>query len=383
MKFIKINKLTLLPLLEAAVKFAGVPFTSVDKGVYEKDKSPVVRLVFSENILEIQALNLTSGINLRLAIVNDDEATYLVPARLLTEMISKCEEEEILLGLDKDHLVIKHSLAKTSLKEIEDENPTPPAKIPTYATCMSGEEFSHALSMVAFAALKDGSIRPNLNGVFVDLSANKDLTLVATDGVRLSIYSAQLDWTQIGRESYEKAFILPLKTTTNLIACLAKETGKVKIGVNTDRFFIEWDNGYVFSNLVIGNFPDWKTVYPENSKTTIKFLNGFQNAVRAARVLASGSDRGVPRVAFDITEERTLVKSESDLGNSLIKLTPSIEGDSTLNISFNGDLLPDQILGEISVGLNAPNTPAIFESSTAPGWRYLLMPVLAQQAKAG
>jgi len=382
MKFIKSTKTVLLPLLEAANNFAGPTFTSVDDGT-DKDKTPVVRLVFSENKLEIQAINWNAGINLDLEIENEDDASYLLPIRLLIETISKLESDEVLLGLDKAHLVIKSPSGKTSLKEFPDGNPTPPAKVPTHATLINGVDFSHALGMVAFACARPNSSHESLQGVRIDLSSDKEMTLVGTDGFRISAYASPLGWEQLGRESYEKGFTVPTKTVTALVKCLAKQLGTIKMGVSSTQFAVEWDNGYVFTTLVQGNYPDWKAIFPEKTKTKITFLNGFQNAVRAAKILATGSDHVSPGITLDITNERTFVKSGSDEGSSTIKLVPSFEGVGNLEIMFNGDYLPDHIQGEITVGLNEKNTPSTFESNLEQGWRYLLMPLALLDKKVG
>lgn len=77
-----------------------------------------------------------------------------------------------------------------------------------------------------------------------------------------------------------------------------------------------------------------------------------------------------------MTQERTNVESDSDLGRSKISLTPDISGDGNLQIKLDGAYLPIQIEGEISIGLKAHNAPAIFESKEETGWHFLLMPVI-------
>ena len=67
-----------------------------------------------------------------------------------------------------------------------------------------------------------------------------------------------------------------------------------------------------------------------------------------------------------MTQERTNVESDSDLGRSKISLTPDISGDGNLQIKLDGAYLPIQIEGEISIGLKAHNAPAIFESKKRP-----------------
>jgi DNA polymerase III sliding clamp (beta) subunit (PCNA family) len=378
MKFIKTTKTALLPLLETAFHFAGTANVNLNQKENGMGKVAILNLVFSVNKLEIQAFNREAFINLPLPLEgNEENAAYILPGRLLIDTIKGVGGDEVLLGLDKDHLVVKSSEGKTALQEIAGDFPTP-AKFTTYETQMPCERLAHALNMVVFACERSDA-QPTLNGILVEMKDEKNMVLVGTDGFRISMFEAELNWSQVSRESYEKKFILPAKTAENMAIILNKITGGFKLGLSSDfKMMIEWENGYLISLLIHGNYPDWKELWEQHNKPTTKitFLTGFQNAVKAAKILAAGNEKKKPYITLDVTKERTNVESDSDLGKSKISLTPEFFGDGNLQIEFDGSYLPIQIPGEITIGLKAPNTPAVFESKEESGWHFLLMPVI-------
>jgi DNA polymerase III sliding clamp (beta) subunit (PCNA family) len=378
MKFIKTTKTALLQLLEMAFHFAGAANLVLNQKEEGVGKVAILNLVFTLNKLEIQAFNMEAFINLTLPLEgNEGNAAYIFPGRLLIDTIKGVGGDEVLLGLDKDHLVVKSSEGQTALQEIAGDFPNP-AKFTSYETQMPCERLAHALNMVVFACDRSDS-RPTLNGVLVEMKDEKNMVLVGTDGFRISIFESELNWSQVSRKSYEKEFIIPFKTAGNLAVIFSKNTGVFKLGLSSDhKMMIEWENGYLLSVLVQGKFPDWKKVWEQNNKPTTKitFLTGFQNAVKAAKILAVGNEKKKPFITLDVNKERTNVESDSDLGKSKISLSPEFFGDGNLQIEFDGTYLPIQIEGEISIGLKAKHAPAVFESKEESGWHFLLMPVI-------
>lgn len=386
MKFVKTTKTALLPLLDTASKFAGPAISS--KAESQSPAQTVIRLRFMERNtkLVIQAFNFSSGANFSLPVENieqssfldeevDKVTSYLLPTKLLLETVAKCGNE-VSLGLDTRDLVVKTEIGQIAITSISDDDPTINAKLETYPTGLSGMEFSKALGMVAFAVKKWDDTRPTLTGVKFDLSDEHIMRLIGTDGFRVSSYTTVLDWKQVNKEEFEKNFIVPIKFINALSNCLAKNPSNIRLGVNGTRFTVEWDSGYADTTLIQGNFPDVDAVTPKSAKTKLSFIDNFQNAVRSAKVLACGSERPLPIIRLDITSERTLLQSSSDIGNSQITLQPEFEGEgsTSMMIAFDADLIPTQISGKLQFGLNTPTTPAVITSPEVAGWNYLLMP---------
>jgi len=141
--------------------------------------------------------------------------------------------------------------------------------------------------MVVFACDRSDA-RLTLNGVLVEMKDEKNMVLVGTDGFRISVFESELNWAQVSRKAYEKEFIIQSKTAGNMAAIFSNNTGVFKLGLSSDyKMMIEWENGYLLSLLIHGNFPDWKSLLEQNNKPTTKitFLTGFKMTLRQPRSL--------------------------------------------------------------------------------------------------
>ena len=381
MKTVKIERAILQSSLEIAGRFAGKLQQVVSAGDESLDKlavkeiAPSIAMIFTENNLEIRANDyFSSGVSLNIPIENQEEVSYFIPAKLLQETVSKSEDVVVSIGLDDEHLVVKSSMGRTSLKTLPEEIPTLPAKITTHSTEITGAEFSHALSMVAFATQKKDADCPSLAGVRFVLEDDNDITLIATDGIRLAKFTTHLGWKQLGREEHEKAVTVPIKAVNSLVTAFSKIDTTVKIGLDKNRIAFQWDGGYLFTSLVQDNYPDWKAIYPKEYKTKITFSSGFQNAIKACAIMAKGMQTTTPVISVDANNERTLLKSKSDIGESVVKLIPDKFDGKDLVVGFDGDLIPRHVPGEITLSLNSHNTAVLFSATEDPSWEYLLMP---------
>jgi DNA polymerase III sliding clamp (beta) subunit (PCNA family) len=375
MKYIKIVKSEIQSLIDDASRFAAKK--GPDNG---NDPLPsFLKLSLAKNLLTIEAHDAVNYVSQSLEIECDQEAVIFLPIKLLQQAITQTDDAEINIGVDDDHLVVKSSFGKTSLKVLPIEPEQFTEHTSTFPTDLTGSSFAHALGMVAFAAERrdDGS---TLSGVRVEFVDDNEIILVATDAVRIAKYQISLNCEYINRLKKMGNFIISIKTVNNLIGVLSKEEGKIGIGLDEYHISFSWKGGYISSCRVNGSYPNWRDLFPTEPKTTVSFLEGFQNATRAAKIMAKGTVWNYPIITLEIKPEETLVKSESDLGKSTIALSPTFTGND-LNIVFNGNFLPDNVFGEVKIEMTAPLKPALFTSKSEPSWAYLLMPLLHERVK--
>jgi DNA polymerase-3 subunit beta len=379
MKYIKVQKSTIQSMIDDAIRFAARQEID-DETLALKAVPASVCMTFRTNGLDVQAHDNMYGIDLTTEIVNDEGAVLFLPAKLLQQTIAKTDDEQISLGVDENHLVVKSSFGKTSLKSASGGQSKLCARLNTYPTSLSGASFAHALSMVAFTADRREEFASRC-GIRVEFVDDNDINLVATDAYRIAKYQTALNCPKYEQLKKVGDFTIPIKTANNLIGVLSKVEDLIEMGLDKDHIALSWKGGYVSSSLVDEKFPDWRSVFPTNTKTTVSFLEGFQNAVRAAKVMAKGTVWACPIVTLEVKADETVFKSESDVGKSAISLTPTFTGED-LNITFNGEFLPDNIFGEVKIEMAAPLKPALFTSKSEPTWEYLVSPMLHSEVSA-
>ena len=378
MKYIKVQKTTIQSMIDDAMRFAARQ--EIDEETLMNKAIPaIVCITFAKNCLSMRAHDFMYHISVSMKIECEEEAVLFLPAKLLQQAIAKADDTEISIGVDEAHLVVKSACGKTSLKSLSIEPATIYDQTSTHPTEMSGISFAHALGMVAFAAERKEE-RSSLCGVRVEFVGDNDILLVATDAYRIAKYQTSLDCSEYEQLKKNGEFTIPIKTVNNLIGVLSKITEQVEIGLDENHIAFRWKEGYISSTLVEGGYPNWRGVLPAEPKTTVSFAEGFQNAARAVKIMAKGTVQTCPVVTLEIKADETLFKSESDIGKSVISLTPTFTGDD-LAITFNGDYLPDQIFGEVRIEMTAPLKPALFTSKSEPNWAYLISPLMIGSAQ--
>src|SRR5690606_36517483 len=179
------------------------------RAVSSRTTMPVLGNILLEaknNQLRLAATNREIGINCWIGAKVEDEGAITVPARLLSEFVNSLPPERIdmELAVRTQTLHLRCARHDANLKGLDA------ADFPIIPTAGTGDEMDEQVEVlegtrielettglrkmidqVIFAASNDES-RPTLTGVEVSFQPER-LTMVATDGYRLSVHSAHLD----------------------------------------------------------------------------------------------------------------------------------------------------------------------------------------------
>lgn len=230
MKYINVQKSAIQSMIDDAIRFAARQEID-DETLTLKAMPATVCMTFRTNGLDVQAHDKMYGIDLTMEIVNDEDAVLFLPAKLLQQTLAKADDEQIGLGVDENHLVVKSSFGKTSLKSAGGEQAKFCAPLSTYPASLSGATLAHALGMVAFAAERKEE-RPSLCGVRVEFVGDNDILLVATDAYRIAKYQTVLNCPKYEQLKEVGDFTIPIKTVNNLIGVLSKVEDLIEIGLD-------------------------------------------------------------------------------------------------------------------------------------------------------
>lgn len=255
----------------------------------------------------------------------------------------------------------------------------------------------NALDRTVFAAATDDA-RPVLTGVKMEVEGDK-ATFAAADGFRLSIESAQL--MDAAEEDFEA--LIPARALRELTALMSGTVSPVEIMVSEsggEAMFRIGDDIEMITQLIAGTYPDYKSLVPENSDTTMTIpLEGVAQVARSMSVIAREGSAIVRLVAADLEGQGrlTLSASAEDLGNSEGSLDIDIEGEEgkiAFNVRFLTDLVqhsqggtsnPVETDGDGTPGteklilsITTPSSPAVFRHSSHPGFTHVVMPMYVQ-----
>ncbi|PJC28555.1 DNA polymerase III subunit beta, partial [Candidatus Shapirobacteria bacterium CG_4_9_14_0_2_um_filter_40_11] len=219
--------------------------TIASRSISAKAQLPVlanVLLKTDKNRLQISATNLENGVSLWLGAKIEKDGETTIPARILSEIVSSLPAGKIDLEVTENSLSFSSGGYTAKLNGISaSEFP----KQPTYSTenlfSIPAEKLLLAIGQVAFSAATDEG-RPVLTGVLIKIKG-KELSMVATDGYRLSLRRMELD--ALVKE--EVSVILPAKTLLEVARIIAEEkgqNGQISLGYTKEQ------------NQVVFVFPD-------------------------------------------------------------------------------------------------------------------------------
>jgi len=186
-----------------------------------------------------------------------------------------------------------------------------------------------------------------LNGIYF-LAHENELTLVATDGRRLSVITQDLP--EKITESF--SFILPAKTANELERLLSQEE-QIRISFNGRQvaFHVSYAKNqessgqigslYLVSKIVEGNYPNYQQVIPKMTAHRIKLDRELllESISRAAIVTSEKNNSVKIKIANNRLE---IFSSSPDLGESHESMAIAHEGPH-VELAFNPQFLIDPL----------------------------------------
>ncbi|MFA5025882.1 MAG: DNA polymerase III subunit beta [Candidatus Shapirobacteria bacterium] len=369
-----------LSLLEENLSLA---LSHTSRFVASKVQLPILNhILFSTDNgrLKLSATNLELAINYWLGAKIEKEGSFCLPAKEITEFVSYLPAGKIDLFL-KDSNV----LTLTSSKTESNFACLPPADFPEIPTLDPKTAFeidlpvlTQAINQIAFAAATDDS-RPVLTAILCTFS-NEELTLVATDGFRLSLKSIKLV-NPLGLSTEKETLLIPAKSLLEIVK-LAKNTKKVKIGLTKDAHQIVFvlEDLELVSRLIDGEYPDFNRIIPKSCGTKV-YLNRdeFTQAIKQTSVFARQS-ANVVKVSLKANSIE-LSANAPQIGQNKAIVDARIEGE-TLDIAFNYKFISDFLAictgSEIVLELNESLSPGLFRDQSDIHLTHIIMPVRIQ-----
>jgi DNA polymerase-3 subunit beta len=241
---------------------------NVSRFISNKNQLPILNnlLLSTDNgRLKLSATNLELSINYWIGAKIDQEGSITLPPKEITEFISYLSSGKIDLSLEGDNLLsISSSKINSTFTTIPALDYPEFSKIDSKTSFdLDLNNFLNSISQIIFSAATD-DMRPVLTAVLCQFT-KQNLTLVATDGFRLSIkeikFSQPLDFT----DDQQITFLIPAKSLLEIVK-LAKNNQKIKLGLSTDEHQIIFvlDDIEIISRLVDGDYPDYQKIVPQN-----------------------------------------------------------------------------------------------------------------------
>ncbi len=302
---------------------------AISRVINNKNTLPILdNFLFNleDNNLEITASDLETTMITKMQLENvTDSGVVALPARILTDTLKEFPEQPLTFDIDPDSLkaVISTGNGQFSIVGQNGEDfPQLPAikEEQQNAVRVGADLLFDGINKTLFASAED-ELRPVMNGIFVDLTADK-ITFVASDAHKLVRY-IRTD----AAPGVDASFILPKKPSSLLKNVLLKEEGDVNITFDDKNAYFEMANYRLICRLVEGNYPSYNSVIPtENNNSLIIDRVELYNSLRRVSVY---SNQASNLVKLKINGNQVTVSAQD--------IDFSISAYERLNCQFDGD----------------------------------------------
>lgn len=362
----------------------------VERIVATRSTLPIIGNILFEagkNGIRLSANNLEMGIALNIKANVTKEGAVLLPAKTLSGIVSKLPDTQVGFKLGENGLVrISYDQSHFNLHSL------PPDEFPALPKVKEGKIFNVDPAVITnmikqtIFAVSNSEEKYVLTGVLVEFGKsnvagdNSTLRMVATDGYRLAKRGEKIEGVGGG----ESSVIVPAKALSEILRVLDGKSGKsAKMTLTNDQISLEYEDVYIVSRIIQGQFPDYKQVIPK--KSSIKVILGtkeFLEAAERAAVVASGS-ANITR--FEVKSGKLILSASTpDVGNIDEVLKAEVKGGEKTQVSFNIRLITDALrvinTEKVALEMNEGLSPGVLRPEGAGDYTYIVMPIRTQEA---
>ena len=307
-----------------------------------------VLLEAKEGHIKLTTTNLDLGIQCQIKADVSEQGSTTLPVRKLATIVRELPKEDVLVEVGENNLAQIDS-GGSSFKIMgiaADEFPPLPNFENRNVFELSQTDLVNMLKSVSYAQSSDEN-RYILNGVYFKFEDEK-LTLVATDGRRLSLTSIDL---VTGDDSSVGSLILPAKTVAELERLMGKGE-KVKIAFDGRQAAFEInlndsensglvDHLYLVSKVVEGSYPNYQQVIPKETEHRVKVERELMlNCVHRAALVTSDKSNSVKlKMSQNLLE---ISASSPEYGESHESMAIAYDGPE-VQVSFNPHFLMEPL----------------------------------------
>ncbi|MBP2626762.1 MAG: polymerase beta subunit [Firmicutes bacterium] len=351
---------------------------TVQKAIATKTPMPILTGIYLSakgTTLELQATNYEIGISCTIDAIVDEPGDIVLSGRYFQEIIRKLPGEniEIASSLEDRTIKITSNQAQFNLLSLPAEE-FPVLNKPTSDTILIVKDniLRELIKKTVFSCATDES-KPIFTGGLLEVDQH-NIIMAATNTHRIAIKK-----DHIGHNINTVKMIIPSKILNELTRIMISDIPMdVTIYYQKNQVSFAFDNVYLLSRLIEGNFPDYNKVIPPNFATAITIkTHDFMDAVERVSLLARDTDYNIIKLAFK-NDCVIITSNNPDIGKAYETVPIAIKGNE-IEIAFNAKYVTDilkNITSEYLIfSLNTPLSPASIRPTDDETYNYIITPV--------
>ena len=329
-----------------------------------------VCLLATKDGFSIKATDLEIGTQIKIPAKVESEGAITIPGKEFLETINSFPKDKITIKVEKDTALLTCRDNKIVFSTISsDEFPQLFKEMGEEVIRFGRQEFLDIFSYLTFSVSQEET-RPQLTGVYIDTKSDF-VNFVSTDGYRMSVKK-----TKTNKKKLEEGLIVSVGIINEVMSLRDDDEVVMYLNKAESHVVFEVDGALIVGRMIEGKFPDYESVLPSQSKTTVIFNREelLQN-VKLASVFArdnsnianlqiEGNNIKLSTKAQGVGEGETVIECQKEGENNKI----------AFNIKYLLDLLKTLSEKEITLRLNSPSEPALFEVKEKD-YVHVIMPI--------
>lgn len=351
----------------------------VQKAAASKSTIPVLGGIYlnAENgVLELQSNDYETAIKCSLPVQVINSGATVLSSKYFSEIIRKLPGNTVEISSSSNNSAISIKSNNANYEFVS----MPPEEFPIIQMIQTGNTFEisetilkNMIRQTTFACSQDDA-RPVFTGVLMEIE-NNDINMVATNTHRLAFCKG----TITNNTMSSLKVIVPSKILNELNKILSSESEeKVLIRWNQNKLAFQFREIYIETQLIEGQFPNYRQVIPQNYKTELYLSKDtLEEIVERASLLTRDGDYNV--VKMDIKDMNIIVTSNNpEVGAAHEEAEAATKGEQ-LTIAFNARYILDALkildTAEIDFYFTSPLTPAVIKPRGQDQFMYVITPV--------
>lgn len=347
----------------------------ISKGVAVKSTIPALEGICVQTApgsVTLTGYDLEIGIRTTIPAQCGDTGSFVLNARLFSEMVRRMTGDEVTFSMDEDrNAVIAGGLTQYRISAMSAEDyPSLPVVECTKKTAVSQEILRSMIQQSAFAASTKED-KPILTGELFE-SGDNMFYIVSMDRYRLALRQEAL------QELGSFRFVVPKKALNELIALMRDDAEKPCEFYTNGRHIVFEVNGYsLFARLLEGQFHNFRSSIPGDCKTSV-IMNTRELMGCAERCALLINDKNKAPMRCVFADGFMELSCKTGIGDIEDRVPAQIDGES-LTIGFSNKYLLEALRAcecdRIRLSMSGSNKVIKLTPVEGEAFVYLIMPI--------
>lgn len=346
---------------------------TVQKATSNKTTYPILEGILIkaiDNKVILTATDLDLGIETFINANVHQNGSIVLNSKLFGEFVRKLPNDDLTLKIENNNVSITCQKSEfTLIGNNPEEFPQLPV-INENSMYEVSQDILRNMIRQTIVAIAQDETRPILTGVLFEVK-DEILSFVALDGYRLAIKSVNIN------NKNNISAVIPGKTLNEISKILEPSENMVKITFTPNHILFNLGNTKIISRLLDGDFINYRQILPDEYRLRVKANVGeLLDSIERASLLAREGRTNL--ITFDITEDKLIITSNSQMGKVYEEVKINLEGNE-LRIRFNARYFLDVLRiidsEEIYLEFSTNVSPCIIKKADSDDYIYLVLPV--------